>query len=192
MSRLTVFSTLTLCVLAITSLWYTDHLHRQEAKANRGTPTAFAEHIRQIHSQPHQGSWMVIEAKKMNRFAKSGVTAYQATEIKWYQHKQHRWTASAEQAEIATKGKHRITLAGNVQISRLATPSEHASRIETSKLLVDINHRTAETDQPVRMQQGHTITTAKGLRADLKTGTIDLISDIQSSYVADTQVKQHS
>ena len=72
-----------------------------------------------------------------------------------------------------------IELRGQVQIRRAAYQNESAIFIATDWVRFDVNEKIAQTDAPVRVQQGGKTLSGTGMRFDQKTERLEILSQTQ-------------
>lgn len=93
------------------------------------------------------------------------------------------WRIQAQKGQL-TNTNQKLTLWDHVVISRTANTYATPYRITTSVLYVYPKQHRAHTPAPVTIYQPGTpnVTTATGLNANMKTKTINLLSDVRSIY----------
>ena len=86
--------------------------------------------------------------------------------------------ARASRAEVSAN-QSAVVLRGDARIERQAYGTEPEVRILTDWVQFDLNAQTAETDAPVRVNQGNTILTGVGMRFNQRTEQIEILSSTQ-------------
>lgn len=93
------------------------------------------------------------------------------------------WQVTAEQGK-SEHGTTQIVLWDNVKIHQNAGPNNREITILTPALTVYPEPQTAETDKPVTITQPGTVIKSVGLRADMKKGQVQLLSQATGVYNA--------
>ena len=96
------------------------------------------------------------------------------------------WELSADHAEI-TKEKI-LHLVGNVKLQAL-DPTSRLQKIETDKLMVDLNTQDISTESVVKSTGLGFTTTGTGLKGNLKQQVATLLKDVKS-YIEPTVIKE--
>lgn len=87
------------------------------------------------------------------------------------------WTAQARRGHLTADGQS-LLLINDVVVKELV----HDARIDTEKLLIDMESNTVTTERPVRLATPNGATTAVGLNADLARQYVELLSDVKGRY----------
>jgi LPS export ABC transporter protein LptC len=90
-----------------------------------------------------------------------------------------RWGLSADQGFIPANSR-TLELSGNVVLRQLDSPV--APVAHTEYLLLDTARNTAKTSASVRIDIAENSVKAKGLEADLKTGNVKLLANINGQF----------
>jgi lipopolysaccharide export system protein LptC len=177
---------ISLCILALASLWQNKHYFKKTTSHSSKAPQIIASNIKQVQVDLLQKTTIVLQADAMQDFTKQAKKTYDHIHIEVFADKQLTWIINATHGLIEGDRADLIVLSGQVIIKRTATEQKPASTLTTSALM--INHKThqATSNQKVTIDQANTQISGQGLRADLKTGTIKLLSDIKSRYVPTT------
>ena len=124
------------------------------------------------------------EAQEIKRFEETELTEFVRPLVNLFdkESSQKLWELTANQAEI-TKEKI-LTLSGNVKLNALDKTSR-LQRIETEKLIVDLNTQDIQTDG-----LGFT-TTGVGLKGNLKQQVATLLKDVKS-FIEPTVVRENN
>ncbi|MCK7595928.1 LPS export ABC transporter periplasmic protein LptC [Microbulbifer sp. CAU 1566] len=96
----------------------------------------------------------------------------------FYQGENSKWRTESR-AGIAFDNGQKVVLQGDVSIKELPQPG---ITLRTPKIVIKPREEFAETDKVVTITDGPNRTTGKGLRADLKQDTVEILSDVESSY----------
>ena len=92
----------------------------------------------------------------------------------------NRWQTQSLQAEVYVDER-QILLSGNVVLTQ-HVPDRAVATLTTERLQVDAEAQTAETDSEVKILSGKDTITAKGLKANLAKGQLELLSDVRGQY----------
>lgn len=91
------------------------------------------------------------------------------------------WDISAERGVITAHDR-LIRLTGQVRLVRAATATRPRITLDTTELLIYPKEKQARTDTVVMIRTGRDTIRARGLRADLNTGQLELPADVQGHY----------
>ncbi len=120
-----------------------------------------------------------IKAGKITHLPTNNIYLFEKPDMLMNTPGEQPWRVTADKGK-SEKGKSIVYLWDNVKIVRAASPKNSDFDITTTALTIYPEKRFAETDQPVTIIQSGNITKAVGAKADLKTGIIKLISNINS------------
>lgn len=187
MNRSTLLSTLFLLVLAAGSFWLIrHHLYRQEQN-NKVLASAYAINAKQTTT--NQKGIVVSEllAKKVEQFDSRQLTLLTDPDYRYNSQGQALWEVSADHGTIFHQENNLVVLKGHVIAKRFPNDKLEPLAISTSTLTIDPNKKMATTQAKVTIRQNENVITGMGMRANLKTGAIQLLSHIDSTIVP----KQH-
>ncbi len=91
-----------------------------------------------------------------------------------------RWTLTADRADLPEVDG-AITLEGDVQASGRPQDSRTLLTLQTDMLTYDLESQTIATDSVVELTAGGDKLTGRGLRANIKSGTVALESDVHGT-----------
>ena len=130
------------------------------------------------------------EAQEIKRFEETELTEFVRPLVNLFdkESSQKLWELTANQAEI-TKEKI-LTLSGNVKLNALDKTSR-LQRIETEKLIVDLNTQDIQTDESVKSTGLGFTTTGVGLKGNLKQQVATLLKDVKS-FIEPTIVRENN
>ena len=130
------------------------------------------------------------EAQEIKRFEETELTEFLRPLVNLFdkESSQKLWELTANQAEI-TKEKI-LTLSGNVKLNALDKTSR-LQRIETEKLIVDLNTQDIQTDEGVKSTGLGFTTTGVGLKGNLKQQVATLLKDVKS-FIEPTVVRENN
>jgi LPS export ABC transporter protein LptC len=179
MTRQQIITTTVLTVIALATSWYIKtRVLKKESSASE-TPQIIAEHIERSHFTADGELAYRLTANEMQEFRKKNILVLLKPELKTFLPPSH-WVVSAMHGTIKNDAQQDITLRGKVIAHRVANPTASAITIATSQLLIHPKSRTADTDQAVTITQDQVITHGIGMHADLKTGIVQLKSQLHS------------
>lgn len=121
-----------------------------------------------------------IESPELRNNAASGIGTVDAPEIH-IQQDQDRWYISAESA-IISPDRERVTLAGEVYLSRRDGLTGQLLEISSTDVIMDITPRTAVTEAGVTIRQEGDRLDAVGMKLDMITETYELLHDVRAHY----------
>lgn len=121
-----------------------------------------------------------LEAAKASHYQSQNKAQFVSPTITFFDSNELKWTAQANTGETKDNGD-TLTLNGNVSFSQHNTTREPIT-LMTEQVQISPKLQTAETDQPVLIQQGNHQTKATGLRIDMTAGKITLLSKVTSHY----------
>jgi lipopolysaccharide export system protein LptC len=90
--------------------------------------------------------------------------------------------AQSHTAEVSSNGEN-VYMQDDVILHRDAYAEKSAMRLETSYLHLIPDSHLAETSRPVKIYEGNTLVTAVGLKFDNETQVLNLLSDVQTTYL---------
>ena len=130
------------------------------------------------------------EAQEIKRFEETELTEFVHPLVNLFdkESSQKLWELTANHAEI-TKEKI-LTLSGNVKLNALDKTSR-LQRIETEKLIVDLNTQDIQTDESVKSTGLGFTTTGVGLKGNLKQQVATLLKDVKS-FIEPTVVRENN
>ena len=130
------------------------------------------------------------EAQEIKRFEETELTEFVRPLVNLFdkESSQKLWELTANQAEI-TKEKI-LTLSGNVKLNALDKTSR-LQRIESEKLIVDLNTQDIQTDESVKSTGLGFTTTGVGLKGNLKQQVATLLKDVKS-FIEPTVVRENN
>jgi LPS export ABC transporter protein LptC len=89
----------------------------------------------------------------------------------------HRWTVTADRAELPAAGNV-LTLDGNVLARGTPTGSTRESQLRTDRLRYDLATQDLDSDAAVEFVWGRNLLQGRGLRANIKHGTVAIESQV--------------
>ena len=80
------------------------------------------------------------------------------------------------------RGAHAVEFAGDVRMTGRAGDLPGLAELSTARLMLDTASEHAETDDPVTLAFGRHVMHATGMQADLKTGRLQLESEVNGLF----------
>ncbi len=149
---------------------------------NSHLPDAYMENVTATIMNKHGKVSMVVTTPKLVHYPKHDVTDLTLPNVTLYQQSPKPWIISAKHA-IARAGLDAVDYDHNVTIHHEADKTNPDTVIKTSALTVLVKDEIAKTNQLIKMIQPNIVVTAKGMRANMNTGNIKLLSSARGEYV---------
>lgn len=125
-------------------------------------------------------------ASKITHFGDRNNYIFDSPNMQMYSTKEQPWVITAQKGK-SEKGRSKIYLWGNVQLKQGNGDDNNDFSISTTSLIVYPDTKSAETSDPVTIIQGTSIAKTIGAKADFKSGTVELLSNVDCEY--QTQAK---
>ncbi len=93
----------------------------------------------------------------------------------------HPWIGTSDSASVNKDGS-TLKLEGRVEMERQPDADTSAARIVTSDLIAHPRDNTLETAAPAQITQPGSILRGTGLRGDLNSKTLELLSDVHNTF----------
>lgn len=119
---------------------------------------------------------------KITHFTTNNNYIFDNPRMKMYNTNEQPWYITANKGR-SEGGKSKVYLWDNVKVTQTATPNNSDFDITTTSLTVYPNIKFAETNDPVIIIQGGSIAKATGAKADFKSGTVNLLSNVECQYI---------
>ncbi|OGT57356.1 MAG: LPS export ABC transporter periplasmic protein LptC [Gammaproteobacteria bacterium RIFCSPHIGHO2_12_FULL_43_28] len=179
-------SLIMLAIVAIAGFatWMTLSYRPQNGKAftEKNVPDTLMEGVTAIIMNKEGTLDMKIETPKMVHYTENDTTNLLQPSITLYRKSPEPWHITSRFAK-ATQGIDNINFWENVVISHLADEHDPFTEIQTTTLMVYPHDQKATTDAPIKLIQPNLIVNAIGMRADMNTGDINLLSQTRGEYV---------
>lgn len=178
---------LLLFVISITwlSVWLLDTvspLPRLEKKALRHDPDYFLEDFTATVMDSTGKPRYLLQATNMKHYPDDNSMALVKPRFRLYRDNLAPWRAKSDKGLIYETTRV-IHLNGNVIMERDATQSEAPVKLVTRDLLIRTKEGYAETHALVKITSEQSKVTAVGMRLYLADGRLELLSNVQGSYV---------
>ncbi len=122
-----------------------------------------------------------LYSPNMKHYLKNDTTIAVKPKFIFYSKDGPPWHVKADHGK-ATNGDKLIYLWGNVYMRQLPGPGSHDATITTTSATLYPDRSYAETDQPVTVRQPGSIMHGVGMQANLKKGTIKILSKTKGMY----------
>ena len=119
-----------------------------------------------------------VTAAKMELYQQLGFTYFEKPIFTLY-NQQQTWQINAQEATLYENNQ--LILEGNV-VAKNLTNNAMIEHINADNILVDIEHQTMSSEQPVELIGPNLKITGRGLHADLKAEVIELINHTRTIY----------
>lgn len=127
----------------------------------------------QLHSKMQANQMKHYVRHDMSLFTNPDILIYTDDRIPWYITSDH---------GKSQNGTTKVLLYGNVVLHQPQRPDHPETTINTTELTVYPKRSFAETDKPVQIKRPGTVIHGKGIKANLKTGVIRLLTQSRGVY----------
>lgn len=125
---------------------------------------------------------MKVETPRMVHYANEDTSHLTSPHLTLYRKSPQPWYITAKFGK-ATQGSENVDFWENVHIQHAADFDSPNTEIQTTKLTVHPNKKTAKTNEHITMIQPNLTVNAIGMEADMNTGDIKLLSEARGEYV---------
>ncbi|WP_300719910.1 LPS export ABC transporter periplasmic protein LptC [Pseudomonas sp.] len=147
---------------------------------DEGAIDYYATNARSLQYLPDGKLQYEMTADKIEHLKASEVTLMTRPDLQMYRGTAYPWHVQSERGEINPDGT-QVELIDSVRIAR--TDDRNRSTIITStRMTVFPQKQYAQTEQAVRIDGAGGVTTGKGMKAYLKDGRMDLLSNVRGQY----------
>lgn len=146
---------------------------------------AWMENVNAIVMDKQGKPSIKIRTPKMVHFTTGDTTHLTLPKLTLYHKSPKPWHITAKYAK-ATQGMENVNFRDHVVIQHAADSSSPATLIKTSTLMVHPNQQLAETTDLITLLQPNLSIHATGMKADMNTGNIKLLSAARGEYVPNT------
>ncbi|WP_323114522.1 LPS export ABC transporter periplasmic protein LptC [Pseudomonas guariconensis] len=123
-----------------------------------------------------------MTADKVEHLKASEITLVTTPDLQMYRGTQYPWHVQSVRAEVNPDGSE-VELIDKVRVSR-TDEKQRETIITTTRMTVFPQKQYAQTEQAVRIDGAGGTTTGKGMKAYLKDGRMDLLSNVRGQYEA--------
>lgn len=121
-----------------------------------------------------------FNAVQVDHIQETDISLMTVPDLQLYRGTEYPWHITGQRGQASPDGKE-IQLFEQVRVERTdAKQRPFLLTTEHLTYLTDTDH--AFTDQPVQLDNAHGVTTAKGMNAYLKKGTVSLLSTVRGRY----------
>lgn len=121
-----------------------------------------------------------FDAKRVDHIQETDISLMTAPDLQLYRGTEYPWHITGQRGQASPDGKE-IQLFEQVRVERTdARQRPFVLTTEHLTYLTDTDH--AFTDQPVQINSAQGVTTARGMNAYLKKGTVSLLSIVRGRY----------
>jgi lipopolysaccharide export system protein LptC len=149
---------------------------------NSNIPDALMEDVVATIMNKEGTPTLKVSTPRMVHYANNDATDIEKPVVTVYRHTPNPWLITSDYAR-ATSGTTQILFWRNVVLNHAADNENPATIMHTEALTVFPNQRTAQTDQPITINQPDLTVHATGMLADMNEGTVKLLSKAQGEYV---------
>lgn len=121
-----------------------------------------------------------MTASKLEHLKASDITLVDKPDLQLYRGTQYPWHVSSDKGEVSPEGKE-VELIDNVRIARTDAKGR-PTVITSSRITVFPDEEYAQTKQAVRIEAANGVTTAKGMKAYMNDGKINLLSNVRGQH----------
>jgi len=122
-----------------------------------------------------------LYADNMKHYAHDGSVELERPHLVVFRDEDEFWDIRAESGRVLNGGE-TVLLQGEVIILRITSTSAEALQIYTSDLTVHPHVKYVETAAAVKIKDERGVTTAIGMRADLRQRRVALLSEVRGTY----------
>ncbi|MBD9485481.1 LPS export ABC transporter periplasmic protein LptC [Pseudomonas sp. PDM14] len=121
-----------------------------------------------------------MTAEKLEHLKASDVTLVSKPDLQLYRGTPYPWHIQSARGEVAPEGKE-VELIDDVRIARTDAKGR-PTVITSSRMTVFPDKEYAQTRQAVRIEAANGVTTAKGMKAYMNDGRINLLSNVRGQH----------
>jgi LPS export ABC transporter protein LptC len=111
----------------------------------------------------------------------SGIVTLREVVVDYHALAGQSWHLTSAEARVP-RGAHAVDFSGDVRMSGRAGDLPGLAELNTARLMLDTASEHAETDDPVALAFGRHVMHATGMHADLKTGRLQLESEVHGLF----------
>lgn len=182
--KLVILGSLTLLLIAALLKWYTDYAPASSdsdpMSASLLPDTIVNGLIQQSFNDDGQLAYKT-HAKHAYQFEDKGITQLDELSVTIFKNGQPDWQARALSGLTVDNGDV-IELKGDVVIQQDKEAYNEPTQFSTTRLMLSPKKEYAETQEPVTIHQGTSITHSTGMNVDIRAGEITLLSNVKSRY----------
>jgi LPS export ABC transporter protein LptC len=149
--------------------------------AATGRPGYFLTGV-QLEEFGNDGSLRIgLESRTANEDPASGAVRLSEVEVDYHAPNGRPWRLTATAARVPPAGR-LVEFEGNVRLNGMPAGRSDTAELRTEHLTLDTVAERAETGSPVELAFGRHLMQARGMRADLKAGSLRLESEVHGIF----------
>ncbi|MEG0862381.1 MAG: LPS export ABC transporter periplasmic protein LptC [Pseudomonas sp.] len=157
-------------------------LDKPVASADKSAIDYYATNVHSVQFLPDGKMQYEMTADKVEHLMASEVTLLTTPDLQMYRGTTYPWHVQSERGEVNPDGSE-VELIESVRVAR--TDEKNRTMIITSsRMTVFPQKQYAQTEQAVRIDGAGGVTTGNGMKAYLKDGRMDLLSNVRGQYEA--------
>jgi len=157
-------------------------LDKPVAQVDESAIDYYAVNARSVQFTPEGKLQYEMTADKVEHMKASDVTLVTTPDLHLYRGNQFPWHVQSKRAEVNPDGTE-VELIDAVRVAR-TDERKRDTIITTTRMTVFPQKEYAQTEQAVRIDGAGGTTTGKGMKAYLKEGRMDLLSNVRGQYEA--------
>jgi len=157
-------------------------LDKPVAQVDESAIDYYAVNARSVQFTPEGKLQYEMTADKVEHMKASDVTLVTTPDLHLYRGTQFPWHVQSKRAEVNPDGTE-VELIDAVRVAR-TDERKRDTIITTTRMTVFPQKEYAQTEQAVRIDGAGGTTTGKGMKAYLKEGRMDLLSNVRGQYEA--------
>lgn len=178
--KITAFSIILLFVALISGLFLVLSNPIKQPENKPDNPNSFAENVTATEFDLDGKAKTIWVASKMVNYIKDNITLFENPRLTLYKSNQPPWYFNADHGK-AIHGKEEVFLWGNVKGYQPPGENSHNMTLLSPTMTVYPDQSYAITHDPVVIQKPHNIVHAIGMKIDLKTSNVTLLSQTQAN-----------
>jgi lipopolysaccharide export system protein LptC len=152
------------------------------SSANESAIDFYAINARSVQYLPDGKLQYEMTADKVEHLKATDVTLLTTPDLQMYRGTLYPWHIQSKQGEVSPGGT-QVELIDSVRVAR-TDDKNRTTIITSSRMTVFPQKQYAQTEQAVRIDGAGGVTTAKGMKAYLNDGRMDLLSNVRGQYEA--------
>jgi lipopolysaccharide export system protein LptC len=158
------------------------HNHSPNPSNQAERPDTFVLQATYLHLDPNGHLQSKFFSPKVVHYAKDNRSEFASPHVIIYGQDGRPWVIDADHGQ-SQFGTQQIELWGNVKVQHFITLQQQPElTLLTSRLKYFSDQQLAQTDQPVTILQPGMTVNSVGLKADLKSASVQLISNVKARY----------
>ena len=178
-----LIGSLIVALLAAVGYWNVRPESFMDKRASGETDNAIDFYVVGASTQQFQADGKLhyeMTASKLEHLKASDITLVDKPDLQLYRGTQYPWHVRSDKGEVSPEGKE-VELIDNVRIARTDAKGR-PTVITSSRITVFPDEEYAQTKQAVRIEAANGVTTAKGMKAYMNDGKINLLSNVRGQH----------